>query len=222
VARRGAGAGQMAVADNAGIGIAMNMVSMSRSYPLISLEVTESAADQLYEQQMMHQQQQQQQHQVQQQMQQQQQQMQQQMQQQQQQQQQQQMQQLQQQQQNQAPQNQTNPSQKQVASGQGQVAPAAAAADQQQQVPRANGTTNGHVKSENEGEEEEGTTVDAHSNGSNDSMRELEDLLTKLNPLAKEFVPPSLADASTTASSAASSKAQQPRKVGLHSLHRIY
>ena len=48
----------MAVADNAKIGITMNMVSMSKSYPLISLEVTESAANQLYEQQMMHQQQQ--------------------------------------------------------------------------------------------------------------------------------------------------------------------
>ena len=182
----------MAVADNAGIGMAMNMVPMSRSYPLISLEAAESAADQLYEQQQMHQQQQQQQaqHQVQQQ-------------------------QLQQQQQNQGPQNQSNPLQKQVASGQGQE-------QEQEQVAKANGSGNGHVKGENEGEgEEEGATVDARSIVSNDSMRELEDLLTKLNPLAKEFVPPSLADASTTASSAASSKAQQPRKVGLHFLHLI-
>ena len=58
--------------------------------------------------------------------------------------------------------------------------------------------------------EEEGTIVDVHSNGSNDNMRELEDLLTKLNPLAKEFVPPSLADANTTASSDAFQRRSDP------------
>jgi hypothetical protein len=35
------------------------------------------------------------------------------------------------------------------------------------------------------------------SNVSNDSMQELEKLLTKLNPLAKEFIPPSHSDASS-------------------------
>lgn len=185
----------MAVADNAGIGLAMNMVTMARNYPLISLEVTEKAADQLYEHQQIQQngqqQQQGQQVVVQQQ-------------------------QIQQQAPNPAlapsphqpqhqqppsqPQSQANQLQKQVSSGQVQAI----------EVARANGV-NGAIRGENEGDDE-ATTLDAHSNGSNDSMRELEDLLTKLNPLAKEFVPPSHADASSTAPSAASSKGQ-PRKV---------
>jgi hypothetical protein len=41
-------------------------------------------------------------------------------------------------------------------------------------------------------------TLDVGSNVSNDSMRELEELLTKLNPLAKEFIAPSHFDASST------------------------
>jgi hypothetical protein len=72
----------------------------------------------------------------------------------------------------------------------------------------ANGGS-GHAKGEGGGEEE-----DARSNVSNSSMRELEDLLTKLNPLAKEFVPPSVADAGTPATSSGGSSKGQPRKVG--------
>ncbi|XP_002968255.2 polyadenylate-binding protein-interacting protein 8 [Selaginella moellendorffii] len=41
---------------------------------------------------------------------------------------------------------------------------------------------------------EEDDENSGRSNASNDSMRELEDLLKKLNPLAKEFVPPSRGD----------------------------
>ncbi len=49
------------------------------------------------------------------------------------------------------------------------------------------------------GADDEGTTLDAESNVSNDNMWELEELLTKLNPLAKEFIPPSHFDASSIA-----------------------
>jgi hypothetical protein len=49
------------------------------------------------------------------------------------------------------------------------------------------------------GADDERATLDAGSNVSNDSMRELEELLTKLNPLAKEFIPPSHSDASSVA-----------------------
>jgi hypothetical protein len=48
---------------------------------------------------------------------------------------------------------------------------------------------------------------------SNDSMRELEELLTKLNPLAKEFVPPSHSNASSAAALAASIPKQISRRV---------
>ncbi|KAJ7543769.1 hypothetical protein O6H91_09G051700 [Diphasiastrum complanatum] len=53
------------------------------------------------------------------------------------------------------------------------------------QPQRANG-----ILSESEGENG-GVGLDGRSTVSSDSMRELEDLLKKLNPLAKEFVPPS-------------------------------
>jgi hypothetical protein len=46
----------------------------------------------------------------------------------------------------------------------------------------------------------------------NDSMRELEELLTKLNPLAKEFIPPSHSDASS-ATLAPSIPKQNSRRV---------
>ncbi|XP_024382454.1 polyadenylate-binding protein-interacting protein 8 isoform X1 [Physcomitrium patens] len=191
----------MAVTDNAGIGLAMNMehLPMTRNYPLIS---SESKADQqgdqqhqaaLEEQRHQQNQQQQLQHQYGQ------------------------VHYEQQQQQHQS-QNQAHVSpvlQKQVPSGgQGQ------GQGQHAQGVRANGTSaangvNGHIKAENgsDGGNDEGHTLDARSNVSNDSLRELEDLLTKLNPLAKEFVPPSHTDLSSTAvpSPAASSKGQ-PRK----------
>jgi hypothetical protein len=64
--------------------------------------------------------------------------------------------------------------------------------DQQQarqaQMPQANGEND--VR-ESRADDEVGA-LDADSN---DSIRELEELLTKLNPLAKEFIPPSHADA---------------------------
>ncbi len=64
--------------------------------------------------------------------------------------------------------------------------------DQQQarqaQMPQANGE-NGVRESRADDE------VGALDADSNDSIRELEELLTKLNPLAKEFIPPSHADA---------------------------
>lgn len=59
----------------------------------------------------------------------------------------------------------------------------------------------------------DGAALDAHSNVSHDSMRELEDLLTKLNPLAKEFVPPSHSDAGSTLLSAPSSSKGSIRRV---------
>jgi hypothetical protein len=62
------------------------------------------------------------------------------------------------------------------------------------------------------GADEEGATLDAGSNVSNDSMRELEELLTKLNPLAKEFIPPSHSDASSAALAASIPK-QNSRRV---------
>lgn len=70
---------------------------------------------------------------------------------------------------------------------------------------QANGGANGH------GVKGDAVDEDARSNGSNNSMRELEDLLTKLNPLAKEFVPPSL-NADHGSATATSSKGQA-RKV---------
>ncbi|KAH9557390.1 hypothetical protein CY35_07G083100 [Sphagnum magellanicum] len=64
--------------------------------------------------------------------------------------------------------------------------------DQQQarqaQMPQANGE-NGVRESRADDE------VGALDANRNDSIRELEELLTKLNPLAKEFIPPSHADA---------------------------
>ncbi|KAL3688677.1 hypothetical protein R1sor_014986 [Riccia sorocarpa] len=79
----------------------------------------------------------------------------------------------------------------------------------QQPQPRVNGV----VARDSEADEEAGT-LDAHSSASNDSMRELEDLLTKLNPLAKEFVPPSHTDANATTVSAASAKGNTRKKNG--------
>ncbi|GBG64708.1 hypothetical protein CBR_g46251 [Chara braunii] len=51
---------------------------------------------------------------------------------------------------------------------------------------------NGRIDHGDDDGEINGGAMDNRSEMSNDSMRELEDLLTKLNPLAKEFVPPSL------------------------------
>lgn len=53
--------------------------------------------------------------------------------------------------------------------------------------------------------------VDSRSIVSNDSMRELEDLLTKLNPLAKEFVPPSHIETGSLVLSSSSSKGNMRR-----------
>ncbi|XP_024364565.1 polyadenylate-binding protein-interacting protein 8 isoform X2 [Physcomitrium patens] len=211
----------MAVTDNAGIGLAMNMgqLSLTRNYPQIS---SESKADQLYDQQQAaleererHQKQQQQHLQ-------------------------QQYQQVQYEQPQQHQQGEQGQSQEQH---QSQNQAHASSAPQkpglsggqghgQGQHPqvvrsnRANGANgvNGHIKAENgsNGGDDEGHTLDARSNVSNDSMRELEDLLTKLNPLAKEFVPPSHADlASTTApSSVASSKGQPRKKNGFNQVNK--
>ncbi|KAG0583217.1 hypothetical protein M758_3G120300 [Ceratodon purpureus] len=201
----------MAVTDNAAVGLAMGMgqLSLTRNYPLIGVDAKENGADQLFDQRhaAMEQQQQQQQRQEEELM----------MMQQQQQGQGQQQYEAQQEYGAQQSQNQqqSNPAglQKQGASGgqgggqaqQGQ-GPVQAQAQARVEVARANGV-NGHAKGESGGEEE-----DSRSNASNSSMRELEDLLTKLNPLAKEFVPPSLADASTTATSSGGSSKGQPRK----------
>ncbi|KAJ7531452.1 hypothetical protein O6H91_14G044500 [Diphasiastrum complanatum] len=57
---------------------------------------------------------------------------------------------------------------------------------QQQQQQRVNGI---HLDGEEDNEEVAG--LDGRGRVSDESMRELEDLLKKLNPLAKEFVPPS-------------------------------
>ncbi len=62
------------------------------------------------------------------------------------------------------------------------------------------------------GVDDEGTTLDAGSNVGNDNMRELEELLTKLNPLAKEFIPPLHSDASSVALAASIPK-QNSRRV---------
>ncbi|XP_024364567.1 polyadenylate-binding protein-interacting protein 12 isoform X4 [Physcomitrium patens] len=212
----------MAVTDNAGIGLAMNMgqLSLTRNYPQIS---SESKADQLYDQQQAaleererHQKQQQQHLQ-------------------------QQYQQVQYEQPQQHQQGEQGQSQEQH---QSQNQAHASSAPQkpglsggqghgQGQHPqvvrsnRANGANgvNGHIKAENgsNGGDDEGHTLDARSNVSNDSMRELEDLLTKLNPLAKEFVPPSHADlASTTAPSSVASSKGQPRKVTEEQLAALF
>jgi hypothetical protein len=69
-------------------------------------------------------------------------------------------------------------------------------------VEQANGGANGHGVNND----------DARSNGSNNSMRELEDLLKKLNPLAKEFVPPSLNAGDPGNALGASSSKGQARK----------
>ncbi|CAK9199377.1 unnamed protein product [Sphagnum troendelagicum] len=79
----------------------------------------------------------------------------------------------------------------------------------QAQMAEANG---GGVLRES-GADDEGATLDAGSNVSNDSMRELEELLTKLNPLAKEFIPPSHSDASSAALAASIPK-QNSRRNG--------
>eukprot|EP00249_Psilotum_nudum_P010103 c22337_g1_i1 orf=733-1833(-) len=50
------------------------------------------------------------------------------------------------------------------------------------------------------------------SNYSPETMRQLEDLLSKLNPLAQEFVPPSLADRDSTSAASVSSKGSNRRK----------
>jgi hypothetical protein len=77
-----------------------------------------------------------------------------------------------------------------------------------QQLSLANG-----VGSRVRAGQEDNAGMDTHSNVSNDSMRELEDLLTKLNPLAKEFVPPSHAELDSTALIAASSIKGSTRRV---------
>ena len=192
---------EMAVMDNAGIGLAMGMgqLSLTRNYPPIGADAKDVGADQLFDphqsamqeqQELMVQRQQgqgggqgqgQQQYEH--------------------------GEQKQAQQQQSGNEQASNPvgAAKQVASGsQGQ----AQGQGPLLEVARANGA-NGHMKGENGAEEE-----DVRSNASNSSMRELEDLLTKLNPLAKEFVPPSLADASTTATSSGGSSKGQARKVG--------
>jgi hypothetical protein len=63
----------------------------------------------------------------------------------------------------------------------------------------ANGEANGGGVLRESEADDEGATLDAGSNVSNDSMQELEELLTKLNSLAKEFIPPSHSDASSAA-----------------------
>nr|QFS19056.1 RNA recognition motif containing protein RRM-I.1 [Apopellia endiviifolia (species B)] len=84
---------------------------------------------------------------------------------------------------------------------------------QQQPVLRENGVVSRVPEAD-----EEGTVLDARSSVSNDSMRELEDLLTKLNPLAKEFVPPSHTDTGSTTLSASSSKGNNRRKTGYNNI----
>ncbi|CAM6104326.1 unnamed protein product [Calypogeia fissa] len=81
--------------------------------------------------------------------------------------------------------------------------------NQQQQLSLVNG-----VCSRGPEANADGAALDVHSNVRHDSMRELEDLLTKLNPLAKEFVPPSHSDTGSKALSAASSKGSIRRKNG--------
>ncbi|KAG6556328.1 hypothetical protein Mapa_002271 [Marchantia paleacea] len=204
----------MAVADNAGVeslaigmtmginmGIGMgHTLPMTRTYPILPMDASDNATEQLFDtsspleqQQQQQLQQQQQQHQLQQQP-------------------QQPQQQQPQQQKVDAPQ---NHSQQPKQSKSGPPLPPKqqlpSQPGQQQQPPlRANGA-NGVVSRDSEADEEAGA-LDAHSSVSNDSMRELEDLLTKLNPLAKEFVPPSHTDTNTTAVSAASSKGNTRRK----------
>ncbi|KAJ7560957.1 hypothetical protein O6H91_03G007600 [Diphasiastrum complanatum] len=68
-----------------------------------------------------------------------------------------------------------------------QIQPAAQAQPQQLRV-------NG-FHSESEADNEAVAALDGRSTVSSDSMRELEDLLKKLNPLAKEFIPPSRSEA---------------------------
>jgi hypothetical protein len=70
----------------------------------------------------------------------------------------------------------------------------------QAQVPQANGGGVVVRESSKALDYEAAEGLDGGSSiVSNDSMRELEELLTKLNPLAKEFVPPSHSNASSAA-----------------------
>eukprot|EP01018_Ginkgo_biloba_P013246 Gb_06522 [translate_table: standard] len=72
-----------------------------------------------------------------------------------------------------------------------QVLPMAALSSPQQHQQRSNGA----VSHENGGPGTENIEAPRGlQNGFNRDMRELEDLLSKLNPMAKEFVPPSLAN----------------------------
>jgi hypothetical protein len=74
----------------------------------------------------------------------------------------------------------------------------------QAQVPQANGGGVVVRESSKALDYEAAEGLDGGSSiVSNDSMRELEELLTKLNPLAKEFVPPSHSNASSAAAAAA-------------------
>lgn len=58
-----------------------------------------------------------------------------------------------------------------------------------------NSVTNNHVES-NEFNQSESSVIDSRSNDRNqkmnDEIRDLQDMLSKLNPMAEEFVPPSL------------------------------
>jgi hypothetical protein len=73
----------------------------------------------------------------------------------------------------------------------------------QAQVPQANGVGVVMRESSKALDYEAAEGLDGGSSiVSNDSMRELEELLTKLNPLAKEFVPPSHSNASSAAAAA--------------------
>jgi hypothetical protein len=84
----------------------------------------------------------------------------------------------------------------------------------QAQVPQANGGGVVVRESSKALDYEAAEGLDGGSSiVSNDSMRELEELLTKLNPLAKEFVPPSHSNASSAAALAASIPKQISRRV---------
>jgi hypothetical protein len=95
-----------------------------------------------------------------------------------------------------------------------QTAPGSAGGSESATAAKAstNGEANGGGVLRESGADDEGATLDAGSNVSNDSMRELEELLTKLNPLAKEFIPPSHFDASSVALAASIPK-QNSRRV---------
>ncbi|KAH8952651.1 hypothetical protein BDL97_09G095800 [Sphagnum fallax] len=80
----------------------------------------------------------------------------------------------------------------------------------QAQVPQANGGGVVVRESSKALDYEAAEGLDGGSSiVSNDSMRELEELLTKLNPLAKEFVPPSHSNASSAAAALAASIPKQ-------------